>query len=303
MKCEYMDNIDSYIDEFLNYLVFEKGSSPNTLCSYSNDLQKLRLFLQKKEIIDIDHLDKQILFQHIWSLGDAGLSTASIQRNIASIRSFFKFLLLEKHINGNPAGQLEIPKQTKALPNVLQTQEVNILLNAPKTDNPTGIRDKAMLELMYATGMRVSELVGLGLQDINTDMAYVRCFGKGSKERIIPLGRQAVTAVDVYLLKARPYLSRNLLSENLFLNARGGQLTRQGFWKIIKKYALESGIEKDITPHILRHSFATHLLENGADLRSVQEMLGHADISTTQIYTHITNQHLMDVYKKSHPRA
>lgn len=298
-----MDKLDSYIDEYLNYLVFEKGASQNTLNSYSKDLQKLYAFLHENEISDISQVDRQILFQFVWSLGKSGLAVASIQRNIAAVRSFFKFMLLEKYIEGNPAGQLVIPKQPKALPSVLHMEEVDRLLSMPKLDNPAGLRDKAMLELMYATGMRVSELTGLGIQDVDTDLAYVRCFGKGSKERIIPVGRKAIAALDEYLIKARPFLSRNFLSENLFLNARGGQLTRQGFWKIIKKYADESGIEKEIMPHTLRHSFATHLIENGADLRSVQEMLGHADISTTQIYTHITNQHLKDVYKKSHPRS
>jgi integrase/recombinase XerD len=236
-------------------------------------------------------------------LQEQGRATATLSRNLASIRAFYQFLLREKFIDKDPSVNLESPKIEKKLPQVLSVVEVETLLNGPDTRLASGMRDKAMLELLYATGIRVSELVSLNLSDVNLNMGFIKCFGKGSKERIIPLGRLAIEGVSRYLERGRPMLKKRGQEEALFLNHHGRRLSRQGFWKIIKKYAQLANSHKEITPHTLRHSFATHLLENGADLRSVQEMLGHADISTTQIYTHVTRSRLKEVYAKAHPRA
>ncbi|KPC99385.1 Tyrosine recombinase XerD [Geobacillus sp. BCO2] len=224
---------------------------------------------------------------------------------MASIRSFHQFLLREKIAAQDPTVHIETPQFERTLPKVLSVEEVEALLAAPQVSTPFGLRDKAMLELLYATGMRVSELVQLNLSDVHLTMGFVRCYGKGRKERIVPIGRMAIEALAHYLEHGRPQLvnPRRRATEALFLNHYGQRLTRQGFWKILKRLAKEAGIEKELTPHTLRHSFATHLLENGADLRAVQELLGHADISTTQMYTHVTKTRLKDVYKQYHPRA
>jgi integrase/recombinase XerD len=222
---------------------------------------------------------------------------------MASIRSFYNFLFQERRVMENPAADLSSPKIEKKLPRVLTTAEVDLLLEQPDLQQVGGLRDKAMLEVIYATGVRVSELISLNTLDINLEAGFLRCTGKGSKERIIPLGSVAVHHLNTYLKAGRPKLVRERSEPALFLNLQGRRLTRQGFWKILKKYARQAGITKEITPHTIRHSFATHLLENGADLRSVQEMLGHADISTTQIYTQVTQRRLRDIYNKTHPRA
>lgn len=223
---------------------------------------------------------------------------------MASVRAFHQFLLREKAADHDPTVHIESPQLERKLPKVLSLEEVETLLNAPRLDNHFGLRDKAMLELLYATGIRVSELIGLNVGDVHLSMGFVRCIGKGNKERIIPLGRTAAKAIDSYLNNGRKkFMSKKSSEEALFLNHHGKRLTRQGFWKILKRLTKEAGIEKELTPHTLRHSFATHLLENGADLRAVQEMLGHADISTTQIYTHVTKTRLKDVYSQFHPRA
>ncbi|MHB8157946.1 MAG: site-specific tyrosine recombinase XerD, partial [Desulfocucumaceae bacterium] len=228
---------------------------------------------------------------------------ATISRRLAALKSLFRFLINEERIEIDPTENLESPKKTQKLPRVLTTGEVDQLLEQPQTGTVAGLRDKAMLELLYATGIRVSELVDLEKRDISLKEGYIRCLGKGSKERIVPMGDMAVHYMEAYLQRSRVKLIGKANSDALFLNHRGGRITRQGFWKIVKKYASRSNIQKDITPHTLRHSFATHLLENGADLRAVQELLGHADISTTQIYTHLTKKRLKEVYKSSHPRA
>ncbi|CAH0292096.1 Tyrosine recombinase XerD [Peribacillus frigoritolerans] len=237
-------------------------------------------------------------------LKDQGKSSKTVARHIASIRSFHQFLLRERVTNQDPSIHIETPKPERSLPKVLSMEEVEALLEAPKKMDEFGLRDKAMLELMYATGMRVSELISMDVSDVHASMGFVRCVGKGNKERIIPIGQTALGAIEHYLESSRGKMaSPKHRTDSLFLNHHGNRLTRQGFWKILKKLVKSAQIEKEITPHTLRHSFATHLLMNGADLRAVQEMLGHADISTTQIYTHITNVRIKDVYSKFHPRA
>lgn len=244
------------------------------------------------------------IMQFLSCLKDEGKSARTIARHIASIRSFHHFLILDKIVDHDPTVHIETPHPELKLPKVLNTDEVDTLLNTPDLTTTLGLRDKAMLELMYATGMRVSELVNLNINDVHLSLGFVRCLGKGNKERIIPIGKMATEALKGYLEKARPKLiNQKNKTDSLFMNHHGQRLSRQGFWKILKQMAVKAGIEKELTPHTLRHSFATHLLENGADLRSVQELLGHSDISTTQIYTHVTKTRLKDVYNQFHPRA
>ncbi|MHB9095598.1 MAG: site-specific tyrosine recombinase XerD, partial [Eubacteriales bacterium] len=275
----------------------------NTLDSYNRDLKQFMGFLEKEKVKDVQKATRNMVMGYLLFLQKRGRATATVSRHLAALKSFYHFLLKEKYIEKDPTANLESPKLEKKLPRVLAVTEVETLLSQPKGSEPTGLRDKAMLELLYATGIRVTELIQLDVNHINVDMGYIRCFGKGSKERIVPVGSFARRCVDEYLLKGRARLVKTKSEQALFVNQHGRRLTRQGFWKIIKKYAKRAGIAKEITPHTLRHSFATHLLENGADLRSVQEMLGHADITTTQIYTHLTKGRLREVYAKSHPRA
>lgn len=291
------------IDEFIYYLTVERGLAENTLESYARDLRNYRKFLKKQGISDIKATTKTNVMAYLLALRKEGKATSTVSRHLAALKSFYQYLFRERHIDHNPTTNLESPKLEKKLPRVLSVDEVELLLNQAKLNEPAGTRDKAMLELLYATGIRVSELISLDVDHVNLQMGYVRCFGKGSKERIIPLGSMAKKYVEEYLKRGRVKLIKSKDEKSLFVNHHGRRLTRQGFWKIIKKYAREAGINKDITPHTLRHSFATHLLENGADLRSVQEMLGHADITTTQIYTHLTKARLKEVYSKTHPRA
>lgn len=251
----------------------------------------------------IQEVQQHHIAAYLGYLHEAGRANATISRNLASIRSFFHFLVREDFILQDPTIHVDTPKIEKRLPRVLTPEEIERLLRAPDQSTPSGMRDYAMLELLYATGIRVSELVSLKSTDVHLSSGFLRCMGKGGKERIIPIGEYAVQALDNYLQQARPHLVRKTKDEALFLNHHGTQMSRQGFWKILKKYAQEAGILKDITPHTLRHSFATHLLERGADLRAVQEMLGHADISTTQIYTHVTKGRLKEIYAAAHPRS
>lgn len=294
--------MEEMVDTYLLHLEVERGLAVNTLDSYRRDLTKFIGFLRRQGVFGLDQVDRQRIMTFMEDLHKNGRAAATISRNLASIRSFYFFLTQENLVSRNPSTELDSPKIPKRLPNILSTAEVNKLLEQPTGSNPAGLRDKAMLELLYATGIRVSELVGLNIPDVNLDMGFLRCLGKGSKERIIPVGQTAIASVDLYLRNGRGKLVRSE-EEAVFVNIHGRRLTRQGFWKILKKYVGKAGIEGDITPHTLRHSFATHLLENGADLRAVQEMLGHSDISTTQIYTHVTANHLRDVYQQSHPRA
>ncbi len=295
--------MESFVSEFINYLAVERGLAQNTLESYGRDLRQFQAYLQESKIDFMKDLNRSTILTYLNSLQTNGKATSTISRNLAAIKSFYQYLVRERYLEKDPAAHLESPKLEKKLPKVLSVHEVEELLKQPNALLPAGLRDKAMLELLYATGIRVSELISLNISDVNLDMGYIKCYGKGSKERIVPLGSIAAKCAQDYLNKGRPKLVRTYEEAALFINHHGNRLTRQGFWKIIKKYAQEANIIKDITPHTLRHSFATHLLENGADLRSVQEMLGHADISTTQIYTHVTRNHLKEVYDKTHPRA
>lgn len=288
------------LDQFLAHLKVERGLSDNTVISYSRDLMRFVVFLDRKEWTPLN-LDREMLSAYVRRLGKK-LSARSVARHVSSLRTFFRFLVREGKLEVNPARLLESPKQPRKLPGTLSVQEVEQLLSAPKPVSPKGQRDLAMLELLYATGLRVSELVGLRLSNINLEAGYVRTLGKGSKERVVPMGEKARVALAVYLEEGRTTFFRRTNSAFLFLNFRGNPLTRQGFWKILKGYAVQAGIRKNITPHRLRHSFASHLLEAGADLRAVQMMLGHADISTTQIYTHVTRKRLIQLHETCHPR-
>lgn len=295
--------MDKQIANFLNYLAVERGLSLNTQESYGRDLRQFARFLKIHSITGLNQIGKHQVMGFLIDLQRAGKEPSTIARHLAALKGFFRFLVNEGLVDKDPTLNLESPKLRKKLPKVLTAAEVDNLLNQPKSGQVAGARDKAMLEVLYATGLRVSELCSLNLNDVNLELGYVRCIGKGSKERIVPLGNLAIEAVTAYLRLGRVKLLKQPGEKAMFLNHHGGRLTRQGFWKLIKKYAKDASIDKEITPHTLRHSFATHLLENGADLRSVQEMLGHADITTTQIYTHLTKNKIRDVYSKTHPRA
>ncbi|MEC2056792.1 site-specific tyrosine recombinase XerD [Peribacillus psychrosaccharolyticus] len=293
-----------HIRDFIHFLTVEKGLAKNTLISYERDLKSYLAYMKNVEQLNTwNEVRRASIIQFLARLKDQGKSPKTLARHIASLRSFHQFLIREKITEQDPTIHIESPKQERSLPKVLSMEEVEALLEAPKLTNEFGYRDKAMLELLYATGMRVSELINLDMSDIHATMGFVRCIGKGNKERIIPIGHTALESIEEYLLNGRVKLQSEHKTDSLFLNHHGNRLTRQGFWKILKKLSKDARIEKELTPHTLRHSFATHLLTNGADLRAVQEMLGHADISTTQIYTHVTNVRLKDVYKKFHPRA
>jgi len=283
----------------------EKGLAKNTTTSYERDITSYITYLQEKEgITSLGEVERIHVLNFLKQLKEENKSAKTQARHIASLRSFHHFLLREKIATTDPMIHIDVPKLERSLPKVLNMQEVELLLNSPKTNTHFGLRDKAMLELLYATGMRVTELITLTINDVYLNMGFVRVFGKGSKERIVPIGSAATKALEDYLNKGRHmFIHKKKKNDFLFLNHHGGGLSRQGFWKILKQLTLEAGIQKELSPHTLRHSFATHLLENGADLRAVQEMLGHSDISTTQIYTHVTKTRLKDVYSKFHPRA
>ncbi len=289
--------------DYIYHLSVEKGLADNTLESYQRDLKKYVSFLQKNNVQCFKETSRKQITDYLNLQHENGLAPSSISRSLASLRSFYQFLLKEQVMQENPATDLETPRMEKKLPHVLSFSDIELLLEQPQTNCEIGMRDKAMLELIYATGIRVSELVSLNLNHANIKMGFLRCDGKGGKERMIPLGSVAIHCLQDYLARSRRKLLKNQDEKALFLNQHGKRLTRQGFWKILKKYVLRAGINADITPHTLRHSFATHLLENGADLRSVQEMLGHADISTTQIYTQLTRKKIKEVYDQAHPRA
>lgn len=295
--------MDNYVTEFINYLAVERGLAQNTLESYGRDLHQFQTYLKNSNLEVLKDSNRNTILNYLAALQNKGRAVSTISRNLAAIKSFYQYLVKERYLDKDPAANLESPKLEKKLPKILSITEVEELLKQPNSFLPAGLRDKAMLELLYATGIRVSELISLNISDVNLDMGYIKCYGTGSKERIVPLGSIAAKCVQEYMTKGRAKLIRTYDESALFVNHHGNRLTRQGFWKIIKKYAQEANITREITPHTLRHSFATHLLENGADLRSVQEMLGHADISTTQIYTHVTKNKLKEVYEKTHPRA
>jgi integrase/recombinase XerD len=294
-------SLEAALRLFLDFLSVEKGLSANTLVSYERDIEKLVLFFGKEKI-DGRRAGEQDLVRFIHQQSRAGLSARSLARLISSTRSFYKFLALDGILDKNPAEGLSSPSVWLSLPKILSPAEVGTLLEQPDEKTPQGLRDKAMLEVLYGAGLRVSELIALKTKDVNLDEGFLLCRGKGGKERIVPLGAPACRAVRSYLAGARPVLAKRP-SESLFMTRRGKVFTRQGFWKLLKAYAREAGLTAKISPHVLRHSFATHLLERGADLRSVQLMLGHSLITTTQIYTHVSRERLRKVYEKYHPRA
>ena len=295
--------LDVLIDQFLNYLVVEKGLSKKTLDAYSHDIFRYRDFLYKNKKNRFSEDDTSLILQHLILLRKSKLGARSRARHLVSIRGLYRFLVEEKILRHDPARLIDLPKISLKLPNFLSTQEIELLLKAPDTKKTTGIRDAAMLELLYAAGLRVSELVNVKLQDVNLEAGFVRVFGKGSKERIVPIGVHAEEKINLYLKTARALFLKQTPSTYLFVARAGKPLTRQGFWKLLRRYAIQTGLNKKITPHSFRHSFATHLLEGGADLRAVQIMLGHVDISTTQIYTHVTRDHLKKLHQKFHPRG
>ena len=290
------------IDTYLTYLRDVRRMSPNTIASYARDLNALAAFAEKRAHA-VEALDRRELESFARQLVSSGLSPRSAARAIACIRGYYRFLLLEKRVPADPAEDLRAPRAWPGLPKYLDVEEVDRLLAQPDSSHPRGLRDKALIELLYATGLRVSELLSLRAGDINLDGFYLTCIGKGDKQRIVPLGHEAADWIRRYIAEGRPALLKTRRSPWLFVNARGGsQLSRVGFWKILKEYGLKAGVTRDISPHVLRHSFATHLLERGADLRAIQMMLGHADLSTTQIYTHVLEARLRAVYDKFHPR-
>jgi integrase/recombinase XerD len=291
------------LERFQEYLALEDGASPRTLEAYGRDLERMAVWCATKGLAAPAALTPSILRDFVYHLKDIGLSPASIRRSVSATRTYFKFMIGEGQMQSDPSERLETPRKWRTLPEVLSVDEVERLLAAISLDEPLVFRDRAMLELAYGAGLRVSEWIELGVQDLMLDEGVLRVFGKGSKERLVPIGRSAIGAVGMYLRDLRPRLERGEGRGRLFLNARGRPLSRMGAWKILRKYVQLAGIEKHVSPHTLRHSFATHLLEGGADLRAVQEMLGHADISTTQIYTHVDREYLRSVHKQFHPRG
>jgi integrase/recombinase XerD len=297
------DSLDDWSDRFLQHLSVEKGLSRNTLEAYARDLKAFTTFLLGQGVKGVENHSHEYSLNFAKHLRGKGLSPRSLARILSTLNGFYKFLMLEKAIAANPLQRVRTPRMIPRLPSVMSTVEVEDLLKRPDVSKAMGVRDRAMLELLYATGLRVSELVGLSVNDVNLEVGYLRTKGKGSKERIVPIGAAAARALRSYLDGPRRDFGATSSASTLFLGRSGKKISRQGFWKILRKYAREAGIKKKITPHTLRHSFATHLLEHGADLRSVQIMLGHADIATTQIYTQVSREHLKELHQKFHPRG
>jgi integrase/recombinase XerD len=292
-----------HLDQYLAFLLIEKGLSEKTVGAYSTDLIRFGRFLEKTKAVAVGDIDAGQILAYLIHLRTCGLRARSRARHLISLRGFFKFLTNEKFIDSNPTLQVDLPKTGMHLPDVLTVSDVTALVDAPNRKKPEGLRDAAMLELLYGAGLRVSELIGLEMSAINLEAGFVRVFGKGSKERVVPVGRIALGVIQEYLDHARSLLLKNRSSTFLFVTRRGGPMTRQSFWNLIGRYGRLANLNKKITPHSLRHSFATHLLEGGADLRAVQMMLGHADIATTQIYTHVAHRQLVAAHKKYHPRG
>jgi len=290
------------VDVFLNYLSVERGLSRNTIVSYHEDINAYLDFLKASHINALSSATRNNITNFMLSQKDRGLAANSVARRLAAIKAFYKFLVAERILKTNPSSLIESPKLWKKIPETLSVNEVDTLLSQPNIRERQGIRDKAILETLYATGMRVSEAVNLKVDNVNLEVGFLRCFGKGNKERIIPLGAKAINSLKRYIETSRRQMLKNKESNFLFLNRFGKKISRQSLWKLIKRYARVARIKKPMKPHILRHSFATHLLERGADLRSVQEMLGHANISTTQIYTHVSKERLKAIHKMFHPR-
>jgi integrase/recombinase XerD len=291
------------LDRFSDFLTLEQGSSPLTLEAYRRDVERLVDYIRLKGAASPIDITSRLLREFVYHLKDLGLSPSSIRRNISAVRTYFRFLLSDGVVARDPSERLETPRRWRTLPDVLTVEEISKLLAAPTLDDPLAFRDRAMLELAYGAGLRVSEWISVGARDVLFEDKLVRVFGKGSKERLVPIGRSAIGAIATYVRELRPRLEKGEGKGVLFLNARGQPLSRMGAWKILRRYVERAGITKSVSPHTLRHSFATHLLEGGADLRAVQEMLGHADISTTQIYTHVDREYLRQVHKQYHPRG
>ncbi len=291
------------LDLFLNHLGVERGLAPNTIDAYGRDIRRFLEYLSQKDSTAPESASRSTIMSYLLFLSQSKLSARSRARALSALKTFYSFLLSENIVSQNPAADLETPRTLFHLPQVLAFEEVDALLSTPNLDTSSGLRDKAMLELMYATGLRVSELINLEIASLNLEAGYLRTMGKGSKERLVPVGDAARDWIKQYLDEARPGLAKRRSSPYLFLSRRGKRLSRQYFWRKIKDYSLAAGIRKKISPHSLRHSFATHLLERGADLRAVQLMLGHADIATTQIYTHVTQERLKQIHQQYHPRA
>jgi integrase/recombinase XerD len=292
-----------WLEGFADYLTLEVGNSPHTVEAYRRDVRRFAAYCDAEGVAGPGAVPARLVRDFIYSLKDLGLATASIRRQLSAIRTYYRFLTGEGHATGDPSERIETPKGWRTLPEVLTVHEVEALLAAPHPDEALAWRDRALLELGYGTGARVSELVHLAIPDVAFDEGLVRLFGKGAKERLVPIGRRALGAIALYLREIRPRLDRGLGGGRLLLNARGRPLSRVGAWGIIKRAAERAGLTKRVTPHTLRHSFATHLLEGGADLRAVQEMLGHADLATTEIYTHVDREYLRSVHRQFHPRA
>lgn len=295
--------MDLYIQRFLDHISVERGLSKSTVASYGRDLSQFAAFLEKRAIAEPSEIDEPCLVAFLDTLNKDHYAATSVARKISAVRNLVKFLLSEREITKSPLTTFETGRPPQRLPKSLDLDDVTRLLEAPKLTDPIGLRDRAMLETLYATGLRVSELINLKASDVNLQMGFLRCIGKGSKERVVPLGEVAAELIKAYMDRAWGPLSHGETTEYLFLTKDGHPMSRVMFWKIIRKYALQAGITKHITPHTLRHSFATHLLERGADLRSLQEMLGHSSIATTQVYTHVSREHLREIYNESHPRA
>jgi integrase/recombinase XerD len=291
------------IDRFGDYLTLEQGTSPLTLEAYRRDVARLVDYVRVKGATSPIDITSRVLRDFVYHLKDLGLAPSSIRRNISAVRTYFRFLLSDGVVTRDPSERLETPRRWRTLPDVLTIPEITRLLAAPTLDDALAFRDRAMLEIAYGAGLRVSEWISIGVRDVLFEEKLVRVFGKGSKERLVPIGRSAIGAVATYVRELRPRLEKGAGKGVLFLNARGEPLSRMGAWKILRRHVERAGIEKSVSPHTLRHSFATHLLEGGADLRAVQEMLGHADISTTQIYTHVDREYLRQVHKQYHPRG
>lgn len=294
--------MDHLVQEYMDFLIVEKGLSDNSITSYSADLSDFLNFVETQKIDAITAVDTTAVLAWLIHLNQKGLSAKSRARHLITVRGFFRYLINEKQVATNPVKDVDIPKTGLSLPKIMSVQEVEALLDAVNTANPRGLRNLAMMEIMYGAGLRVSELIFLKLSDVNLDANLVRVMGKGAKERLVPIGSQARDATRDWLDHGRPLMLKHIASEYLFVARAGNPMTRQAFWKIIKTCARLAGISRNVTPHTLRHSFATHLLEGGADLRSVQTMLGHSDIATTQIYTHITRDYLIRMHRKYHPR-
>jgi integrase/recombinase XerD len=294
---------DQMLDQYLNYLVVEKGLAGKTVEAYAGDLNAFLVYLKSHDIDRIEDADTAVILKYVIDLRRTGHGAKTRARHLVAIRGFFQFLTRSGKLRNNAAQVIDLPKSGLRLPDVLDVDEIERLLAAPDREIPRGLRDAAMLELIYAAGLRVSELVDLQMTAINLEAGFVRVMGKGSKERIVPIGGKAIACLQDYLRRGRPGLLKNRPSLALFVARAGQAMTRQGFWKLLRRYALQAGIGKRITPHSLRHSFASHLLEGGADLRAVQVMLGHVDIATTQIYTHIAQKRLIEIHRQFHPRG